>query len=241
MILNIGPYGKSREKSPPRFTVSGGTYSYAQSVAPDGIVNWELALLSGTNATITFQRVVDYVDVFLVAGGESGKDPTGYDTQAGFPGKGGGCVTVNGVPVSFQTAYAFSVGGSDANTSIFNQIALTGAGAQGGRPSDYNTGRRAEAGGDGVYAFGAANSLIFSGRKYGAGGGGGGTVSGGNTFWGGDGGASGGGHGGDPHNQTKAETNGAVNTGGGGGGGAYNTLGPYGDGGSGIIIIRNHR
>ena len=236
MIVNMVS-GKSREKMPPLYTVSGGTSTYAQSVASDGTVNWELALLSGSNATITFDRVVDYVDVFICGGGASGGNSNG--------GNGGAVATYSNVTPAAGTAYAFTVGESDGPTGIFGVAVASGGGSAGGRGADWQTTARATAGTDGVYAFGSSASLIYSGRKYGAGGGGGGTVSGNNSYNGGAGGASGGGHGADRSHTTVASASGAANTGGGGGAGCWD--GPYnrwysaGSGGSGIIIIRNHR
>lgn len=236
MILNIVS-GKSREKMPPLYTVSGGTSTYAQSVASDGTVDWELALLSGSNASITFSRVVDYVDVFIAAGGASGGDSNG--------GKGGAVATYWNVTPAAGTAYTFTVGESGGPTGIFGVAVASGGGSAGGRGANWQTSAQATAGSDGAYAFGSSTGLIYSGRKYGAGGGGGGTVNGNNAYNGGAGGATGGGHGADRSHTTAESVSGAANTGGGGGAGCWD--GPWnrwynaGAGGSGIIIIRNHR
>ena len=248
MILNIGPLGKSREKSPPRFTVTDGTYSYAQTERADGIVDWEIALLTGADATLTFGRVVDYVDVFLVGGGKPGGS-RGTDS-GGTGGKGGQLVTKSGadkISVTAGTSYTFTIGGSNEDTSIFGFTASSGGGSNGGTGGDISESRQATAGRDGAYAFGAGESLINSGQKYGAGGGGGGYWQGNVHINGKAGGATGGGHGADPNHTTKASASGAANTGSGGGGaGANISSSPAkyysaGDGGSGIIIIRNHR
>jgi len=243
MILNIVS-GKARNKMPPLYTLSGGTSSYQQSVAADGTVNWELAILSGSSKTLTFSRVVDKVDVFLVGGGAAGA--ASANSLGGTGGSGGACTTAKGVSVSAGTAYTFTVGGSGTGTSIFGKSASSGGGSAGGLGADYQSGNHGKTGSDGVYAFGSSTSLLYSGRKYGAGGGGGGYVQGTNSvFHGGDGGASGGGPGADRSHTTAASASGTANTGGGGGGGCYD--GPYnlsydpGAGGSGIIIIRNAR
>lgn len=234
MILNVGA-GKARDKVPPLFSVTGGTYSYAQSVAADGKVNWEIALLSGSNATLNFQRVVDAVDVFLVGGGKSAGTGNGAN--------GGQRLTATGVSVSSGTNYAFTVGGSNGSTSIFGRTANSGSGSSGGIGGT-NASGGATRGGDGAYAFGASSSLIFSGRKYGPGGGGGGVNRRvGGYFAGAAGGETGGGSG---SSQTSAAGgNGTANTGAGGGGGFYDeytyTASAGGAGGSGIIIIRNAR
>lgn len=243
MIVNIVA-GKSVEKSPPLFTVSGGTYTYQQSVDSNGIVNWELALLSGTNATLTFQKVVPTIDVFICGGGEPGKSVS--DGSGG--GKGGNSKSYYNVAISAGTAYPFTVGGSGGSTSIFKVTCSSGGGAAGGKGANFSAWITPTAGGNGVYAFGSSTSLIYSGRRYGAGGGGGTSVIGNFNPTGGTGGATGGGHGGDGTYNTQAETSGAANTGSGGGGqGTKQTGGntweyyPAGNGGSGIIIIRNHR
>ena len=237
MIVNIVA-GKSRAKMPPLYTVTDGTYDYAQSVAADGTVNWELALLSGSSATLTFSRVVDQVDVFLVGGGKPG-------TSDRDGGKGGGRVTKLGVAVSAGTPYTFTVGGSNANTTIFEETAATGGGANGGTGAVLSTQAAATKGGNGAYAFGESTSLLYSGRRYGAGGGGGGYFAGNFTANGATGGTTGGGHGGDRSHANAASTGATANTGSGGGGrgwdASYNKSYSAGAGGSGIIIIRNHR
>lgn len=243
MILNIVS-GKSREKMPPLFTVSGGTYLYDEKVATNGTVNWELALLSGSGATVTFQRVVDKVDVFLCGGGAPGQGAATGSYRYG--GAGGEAVTHKNVSVSAGTAYPFTVGGSNAASSIFGKTAAAGGGSAGGRGADASSTAKAKNGTDGTkYAFDAASTLLYAGRLYGGGGGGGGDVLGGNSYNGGAGGANGGGHGADRSHTAAASAAGAANTGGGGGGGCYDA--PYnisynpGAGGSGIIIIRNAR
>lgn len=232
--------GKSVEKRPPRFTVTDGTYDYEQDVLADGTVNWELALLSGTNATLTFQRVVGYIDAFLVAGGAK--------SDSGKGGNGGGCMTNTSVAVSSGTPYTFTVGGSDESTSIFGDTVSSGGGAAGGNGANSGSQTPAVAGADGVYAFGESTSLLYSGRKYGPGGGGGGVRYGNFVSAGKDGGNTGGGHGADESHKTEESASAEANTGGGGGGkgssrwtSSYVEYYPAGLGGSGIIIIRNHR
>lgn len=237
MILNLGPYGQARDKVPPLFTVTGGTYEYAEETAADGTLNWELALLTGANATLTFTRVVDYVDAFLVGGGQKGQ-------AGGKGGNGGTRLTLSGenkVAVGTDT-YTFTIGGTDEATTIFDQTAETGGGSAGGTGA--GTSRGATKGTDGEYAFGNEASLLYSGRKYGAGGGGGGynhRTQG--HMPGAAGGETGGGKG--SSNGRVKPNPGEANTGSGGGGRYWDdyagiSSGP-GDGGSGIIIIRNAR
>lgn len=235
MILNFGA-GKAKDKAPPVFTVTGGTYSYAEETAQDGTVNWEIALLSGSNAVLNFGRVVDYVDVFLVGGGQSAVG------QGGRGGYGGACVTCSGetkIPVSGNTNYPFTVGGSGGDTTIFDRTASSGGGSAGGVG-----GINCTEGSDGVYAFSNAASLLYSGRKYGAGGGGGGYNHRRQGYVpGAGGGETGGGTGG--MNLSTGGTDGEANTGGGGGGLYWDdytyVASSAGAGGSGIIIIRNAR
>ena len=245
MIVNTGAIGKSREKSPPLYTISGGDYSYKQEVASDGTVNWEIALLSGSSKTITFQRVVDKVDVFLCAGGKPGGIyTTGETLSGGAGGAGGGTRTASSISVSSGTAYSFTVGGSNAATSIFGYSVSSGGGSAGGRGANYNSRYGADNGTSSTTkAFGGA-TLHYNGRLYGPGGGGGGVHYGNITYNGGSGGSTGGGHGGDETHKGSTDRNGSANTGAGGGGGAITLNNSYvggGSGGSGIIIIRNHR
>ena len=128
-IMNIVT-GKSRAKSPPLFTVSNNKYTYRESTTSDGTVNWELALTEGSNATITFQRVVDTVDVFVCGGGNPGGNLT--TEQGGTGGTGGGAASYNNISVSAGTAYSFTVGGSGQNTTIFGKTASAGGGSIGG-------------------------------------------------------------------------------------------------------------
>ena len=148
-------------------------------------------------------------------------------------------------PQIFSEFGSFTVGESGEDSSIFNNTATSGTSTalpgQVGNAAGVNT-----KGEDGFYAFGESTSLIFSGRKYGAGGGCGGNNSYGNyATWAGStaGGATGAGNG---SNSTSAPAAATANTGAGGGGGYYSVInggiyGAVGQGGSGIIIIRNAR
>lgn len=241
MILNT-VYGLDKTKLPPLYYASTGTPDYAQEVQADGTVNWELAIKK--SCTLTFTRVVDAVDVFLVGGGApGGNSDGGYGGQGG---KGGGRTTQSSVTLNEGTGYAIVIGGSGKATTGFGYTAATGGGSDGGAGADYRSTLHGKSGSSGAYAFGSSASLLYSGRKYGPGGGGGGYVqSANNVYNGGDGGTTGGGHGADRSHTAAADSAGTANTGGGGGGACYDA--PYnksygpGTGGSGIIIIRNHR
>lgn len=220
----------------PDFIVTNGTYQYEEEISSNGRLNWELALLSGTNATLMFNVLKTPIDVFIVAGGKNGSCPRG--------GIGGGQVTLTQQTLSIGQTYTFTVGAKNTDSSIFNHTATTGGSTA--TPGGVNTAGANTTGQDGFYAFGESTSLIFSGRKYGAGGGCGGNNSYGNhATWVGAtaGGVTGAGRG---SNSTSAPAAATANTGAGGGGGYYSVVnggiyGAVGQGGSGIIIIRNAR
>lgn len=254
MIMNK-LIGLPLEKMPPLYTHINngqpGRSSLFTAKRQDGTVDWELVLFQG--GTLTFSRVVPSIDVFLVAPGANGKGGVSgsntYNAYGGAGGAGGEAKTFSGISVSPGVVYSVTVGNTGEVTTAFNKTVTRGGGASGGSGgSQVNRTVKNPDGGDrGVLAFGSSSSLIeiggqsWSGRRFGAGGGGGRarnshcestTAS-----------AAGGNHGGGASGQ-----DGDANTGGGGGGGiAYwpNTTDGYngagGKGGSGIIIIRNHR
>jgi len=256
MILNLGGLGKSRRHMPPVFYLPEGTdFLYAQQERPDGVVDWELAILSGSS--VTFLRV-PAVDVFLCGGGAAGAWGSG-DAAGGGGGRGGEPVTWTNVRLTENAAYGITIGGSGAATEAFGAVARSGRGAGGGFGA-YVQGtaqlQSATVGGDGYLAF--VNSghedctllTALAGRRYGAGGGGGACRSSGGVSSQGDhtdGGGSGGGAGGSDASSGTGRhgANGLANTGGGGGGAAMDgltgTTGTPGAGGSGILIIRNAR
>jgi hypothetical protein len=252
----------------PAFSVVGGTYAYKEQADGD-TNNWELALLSGTRAKINFARTTGPIDVFMIGGGHPGYRGSFKDNVAigGKGGQGGRRVTRRNIEIEEGVDYSFTVGGSDVSTFIFGQNTMDGQYTSGGPGASVEiaaepTTTRAEEGSNGEYAFGAETSLLFSGRRYGAGGGGGGvgvseTVSyeipGGRSdqmemsvrLPGQGGGVTGGGSGGNDIAGTSGT--GANNTGAGGGGAFLGTdhglifHQSAGYGGSGIIIIRNAR
>lgn len=248
MILNFGSPGKSKAKMPPLFTYTG-TYRYEESVAEDGTVNWELAFLS--SGTLTFQRVVDKIDVFLVGPGANGSDGSHNDSIArSFGGKGGNggalvtCKGTSAISVQAGTQYSITIGTPGNATTGFGKSAASGGGKTGGAGAyvtdNVYAGDNAGNGSDGERAFGGS-TLLWNGYKYGASGGGGGVKSAVNYYERspGTGGTSGAGNGGA---QNANGGNATANSGsGGGGGGFYSWEGSGGSGGSGIIIIRNAR
>lgn len=225
--------------------------------------DWEVAFLT-SNPSFVLDRSLDNVDIFLLNAGDNGGQgdtTSGHEYIGGNGGNGGrykillastipsGTYAVNighrGSEIS--TADAVTAFGSDASLTVSDNDAYAGEGGEGANePNDFAP-QNGEAG---IYAFSEANSLIFPGRRYSCGGGGGGSDyydpaygSGGSGGSGGspsvnyDGGGNGG-NSGHPHGYQ-----GGVNSGSGGGGGYTNGnaefVGSYG--GSGIIIIRNHR
>lgn len=247
----------SGARSLPKYTVYSGTQPQLLT-DPNDEDNWELVFLAGCE--ISFSRLATDVDVFVCAGGMPGNSGTGYwgayndcEARGGKGGKGGGTAT-QPKTLELHTRYPVTVGGSGQPSSAFGVTAETGAGSAAGngayslwKGSTTDNGN-GSGGTDGSVAFGSGTTLYQNGRKYGAGGGGGSARSSlnENKMTAGAGGATGGGAGGDD----SAGSPGAANTGGGGGGGsscqrlnktegAYNKLG--GEGGSGIVIIRNKR
>lgn len=240
----------------PVFSVTGGQYRYQESPAAGG-VNWELALLSGTNATIRFTKMPTNIDVFLVGGGSNGglgHIDSRYE-YGGDGGLGGGVVMNSNVHIEANTDYSFTVGRSGQPSTIFGETtygAPYGYRYETGRIASTSDGARSEIGFtdviaalpgiSGALAFGEQTSLLFSGRRYSACGGGGGLLpqERSTAVNGAAGGVTGGGAGG---SQNAEAANGEDNTGSGGGGAFWSNghSGAPGVGGSGIIIIRNAR
>lgn len=230
------------------------TYSGSAQLIDDGNYNWRLKLLTSGNLTFTnLGNGAAGVQVFLVGGGGGGGDHTrcgggggGYTKTVhttlvpgtGYNiiiGGGGGCNAGGGTT---STAWATANGGGTSPGSYYGGPGGSGGGgfaAVGG--SDGNQGGNGE---QSYYAGGSGQGSTT--REFGeiyntpyAGGGGGGRHSGEPST---AGGAGGGGNGGG----NLLPTNGAANTGGGGGGAIYMDGNHTGaSGGSGIVIIRNHR
>lgn len=258
-VRNLATSGSSG----PSVYVTGGTFEYRETINQQGRIDWEIALLSGTAAKIAFTRNIDSVDVFLVSGGGNATGGEyGRTVFGGRGGRGGGTYTARNHRVSLNTPYSFSVGRAGNATSIFGYTAqvsgaLGGVGASASYNSSTSSYDTTEAGSgvDGVYPFGENTSLVFPDRKFGASGGGGGVYAQMNvTHEGGysetiiaqkegaAGGVTGAGNGGT--NSARDGADAIENTGAGGGGrfyvqGSNSTV--NGNGGSGIIIIRNAR
>jgi uncharacterized repeat protein (TIGR02543 family) len=242
------------------------TYTGSYLLINDGSGNWRIKFLTDG----TFTPLINMtIDVFLVGGGGGGGTSTGNGAKGG--GAGGHTTTGLSVSVTANTAYPIVIGGgggiqAGGGTSTGFGYNAPGGGANnsvnggtggsgGGGASGYNTsypyagygGSNGADGGSGAGdstagAGGAGQGSTTrefgesTGALYGAGGSGG-VHNYGTAAWVRSGGETGGGTGGAPNNNGGS---GAANTGGGGGGGAgYMKAGGYG--GSGIVIIRNHR
>jgi len=220
-------------------------YTYTGTTSPfinDLNGNWRIKFLTSG----TFTPFVDMtIDVFLVGGGSS-RGGSGYTA------------TYKTIYLTKNTDYVITVGaggvsgGNGTASTAFGYTANPGVGANGGSgagesgytwsggnggsdgSNGYSSGSAGEGSGQGstTREFGEPTGQLYAG----GGGGGGGFLSG-YSFTGGAGGAGGGGNG---QGSSTAGTAGTPNTGGGGGLGIRGDTGPYG-GGSGIVIIRNHK
>ena len=234
------------------------TYTGTYEIVDGDNYDWKIRFL--TSGTLTFDSPVSVLDVFLVGGGGAGSQA---DSGAGSSGGGGGyTTTVKNIKVENNVLYEIVVGdggqGSSADgkaSTAFNQSAAGGfgaktrhAGGNGGSGGGVkgrigaSDGANAETykttSGSTTYTWKGGTGQGTTTREFGeiggtlySGGGGGNTKAGG---------AGGGGQGGtDSH---LAGYDGTINTGGGGGGGQRGSkLGAGGKGGSGIVIIRNHK
>lgn len=251
--------GLNPKKMLPTFTYSGN-YEFDYDKLEDGTYNWELALLSGNNTNLIFSQVVDEIDIFMVgsgANGGRGKSNKDYQYYAigGKGGNGGEVKTFSISTAEMKNANCPIYIGSAGNiTSIKigdTTYSCTSGGREGTQGGDgavvYGNAQIASVGVDGangVLAFGSSNTKLWPGYRYAAIGGGGGARNA--NFYvirgPGAGGTSGAGAGGSYLNNG---ANATANSGSGGGGGGYDQESdnnhPGGTGGSGIIIIRNHR
>lgn len=193
------------------------------------------------------------VDVFVVGGGDNGKQ--GDWNTSGAGGRGGECRTYNAIPVTSSNLILISIGTANA-ASYFMSLsyqAAGAAGAQGGvsiSPPLFTI-QNGNPGYAGSYPFNNLYPSRFP-RRYGAGGGSGGAVGGGMdspTYkgYGGPGGDYGGGSGGNSYGNPESGNNPDLNGrnasfygAGGGGGGKYGYYTSYSNGGTGyqgIVIL----
>lgn len=233
----------------PEYTYSGSHVLLDDGIV-DGVQNWRIKLLTSGDLVVT--SGTNTLDIFIVGGGAGG----GWGR---YGGGGGYTNTQTSIVAEIGHTYAIVVGsGGNINSkggtsSAFTYSALggygngtsnNGGGSGGGAGSGWNN-----SGGSGG-SNGSNGSTVLTNvggtgqgtttREFGeatgdlyAGGGGGGNGISGMPY--GTGGAGGGGRGGNPETTAVAGT---ANTGGGGGGRESNTGAA---GGSGIVVIRNHR
>ena len=239
------------------------TYTGDHEFVDDGNGNWRVKFKS--SGTLVFPSLGAWdgkLDVFLVGGGCAGG--SGYwDAGNGYgkAGSGGYTTTQKSIYATANTAYSIVIGagGQSAfapggNTSAFGVAAGGGTklagGSGGGAYGNREVNNGGSNGGNGdpqdaanigidhwdspgkgqgttTREFGESTGTLYAGGG-GAGGNGsrqavGGSGGGGNGAWNGN-----------------QPTSGAANTGG-GGGGMYYGLTIVGKGGSGIVVIRNHR
>lgn len=236
------------------------TYTGTHELVDDGNGNWRIKLKTSGTLQFVDKRTTD---VFLVGGGGGGGNRANP-----YSGGGGGGYTKTYRSVIFErrTDYSISVGigGSQMTTGGSSSIPAFGYVANGGQPGANYGGAGGCGGGGGdarspsVGGYGGLNgangqTVQYAGGAgqgsttrefgesgaplYGGGGGGGSSHHDGFRNYGGAGGVGGGGTG-ESYNYYGVAMDGIANTGGGAGGGSDSR-----DirGGSGIVIIRNHR
>lgn len=254
----------------PTFTYDGQYNLKNDGIASDGTQNWRLRLLSsGTlNFTSVPSQIDVFV---VGGGGGGATDYRAGGGGGGNTNLATGVSVTTGQNYTITVGTGGSAGGNGGNSSAFNTTANGGKGSKtevynawvggdggsgGGGGAEYSAGAGGSDGENGAKGTDASNDATYSpggaggsgqgsttrefhengGTLYAGGGGGGGRSPSHFTGYGGEGG------GGNGYNNTGGAATGAkagaTNTGGGGGGG-YNTAG--GKGGSGIVIIRNHR
>ena len=237
------------------------SYTGSKNVIHDGNGNWRVKFLASGRFDLYSSLSID---LFLVGGGGSGyyRSNNQYSGGGGggytrtqknvsiannnsyniVVGAGGAIPTTQGTGNNGQASSAFGYsasGGYAPNNGVFAYDLIAGGNGGSGGGSAASNGGSDGSNGSGTYGgagqgtttreFGESTGTLYSG-----GGGGGGDAYGG---WVVTSGGAGGGGGGNVTN-TKAG-DGVANTG--GGGGNAPGLGKCGSGGSGIVIIRNHR
>ena len=248
------------------WTSSKPTYTYTGSsqLIDDGNGNWRIKFLtSGTLTFTSYGNATNGIDIFLVGGGGGGHAGVAGDYE-GSGGGGGYTKTVRNYGVT-TNVYNITVGAGgtpgsgdgasgSGGASYFGSIGISGG--SGGINYHYNASsdKGGSGGSGGGVWYGNGGSDGGSGTRgsattYGTPGSGQGSTtrefeeSTGTLYAGGGAGGlhstvgvNGGSGGGGGTNAA-----GTANTGGGGGGGNSSTNSPGGYGGTGIVIIRNHR
>ena len=220
-------------------------YSYTGSsqLVQDGGDNWHILFYTSGTLTISKLNGAKLSDICAVGGGGGGANGRGRTDadpgSGGYGGPGGSVVTKRSVKLA-KTSYYITVGNGGSNGSTWGAERNGGASsfaslvsASGGTVLG-NGGRPAEGKG-GTPGDGGDGTADILGIVRGGGGGGG---SDNNQDYTGRG-KAGGGNGGRNTNGKNA----TANSGSGGGGGGFNWYKEYdgGQGGSGIVILQNHR
>lgn len=197
---------------------AGGTTKTIKSVSVSAGTAYSIVIGSGASGAGAYSTVSPNA----TKGGTT--SAFGSSTLGGGTGVGGGkgADTAAGSGGSGGGGFGAGTGGSDGGNGARGKATSSGSGWAGGSGQGTTTREFGESTGD-LYAGGGAGGNLYKWTSYAnvAGGDGGG----GSARWGYDGGS------------------GTVNTGGGGGGGYVHSddSGSGGAGGSGIVVIRNHR
>lgn len=237
-------------------------YSGSMAYVDDGGDNWRIKFL--TSGEFTLKKAMT-VDIFAVGGGGNGADWNRRESgEAGGGGGGGGYTnTIMSRELEAGKTYVVTIGAANGTSSLVEKGGETICEAAGGKSASAQNGGNGGSGG-GPAGWGAkvsqpasdgnsASDITTSTTVRCKGGIGQGTTTRefgedtGDLYAGGGAGAmlyalgvGGEGGGGNAAYDSTHATNGGENTGG-GGGGTYNSMGTPGQGGSGIVIIRNHR
>lgn len=245
--------GKEKISRFPQFTYTG-EYEVIDDGINKEVQNWRIKFK--TDGVLTFTKVIDEIDIFLVGGGGAG----GGAETTNSGGGGGYTNTIMGIPVEAGVSYTIDIGaGGTAKSGSAGERGKTTSAFEYSAKGGYGGGNwnSAVGGGDGGSGGGATGgkqnvSAVVAG-KGGSNGGNGGSSSywsggegqgsttrefgedSGDLYAGGGGGASSAGNGtGGAGGGGNADRAGTPNTGGGGGG-------KIKSGGSGIVVIRNSR
>ena len=243
------------------YGTSGVDYVFASSGD-----NWEVAFLT-SNANFHLDRALENVDIFMISAGENGGNSrtSGTSTYAeawgGDGGDGGDYISSIGTTIPFGD-YNVKIGQSGDKVTSIGSLFTTDpqhspsaahkeGGAAGHVAPSYSTSAidryPAGNGEDGVLAWNDPNTLIYPNRIYGSSSGGGNGTSLYSNAPGTSSVGSSGTNAGVSKNKNQNGEDGVANTGS-AGGAAGSTVGTGsswqtaagGDGGSGIILIRNH-
>lgn len=233
--LNIGGIAQVKKYAPPvtipKFSYTGN-YEVVQdddTIIPESEYetysgNWKIRFLSSGDLSFSsLNGAANGIDVFLVGGGGKGSSYAWNNYNYGGGGGGGYTHTIKNLQITTGEEFSIVVGAPENDTAAFGFLAARGknGGLSGGRGGSGGGGNGQAGGEDGTGGLGrdGGSGQSVSTREFGE--------ANGRLYA----------HGGNGASPTE---NGAANTGNGGGGSKYQGL-EYGNGGSGIVIIRNAR